>query len=65
MPDGEAALAFLQAAVDVRDVGKDPEASLELFRRLGRLAVPSIVIDDRTFPGFGAYRDEIEALVRG
>jgi glutaredoxin len=65
--DGEAALAFLQArgaAVDVRDVGKDPDASLELFRRLGRLGVPTIVIDDRAFVGFGAHRDAIEALVR-
>jgi len=66
--DGEAALAFFQArgvAVDVRDVGKDPEASLELFRRLGRFAVPTIVIDERPFPGFAAYREAIEALVRG
>ena len=42
--DGEAALAFLQArgaAVDLFDVGKDPDASLALFRRLGRLGVPT------------------------
>jgi hypothetical protein len=65
--DGEAALAFLQsrgAAVDVRDVGRDPGASLELFNRLGRLAVPAIVIDDRVFVGFGVHRVEIEAMVR-
>jgi hypothetical protein len=65
--DGEAALAFFQArgaAVDVRDVGRDPDASLELFNRLGRLAVPAIVIDDRVFVGFGVYRREIEAMVR-
>ena len=34
--DGEAALAFFQArgvAVDVRDVGRDPQASLDLFAR--------------------------------
>ena len=65
--DGEAALAFLQArgvAVDVRDVGTDPEASLDVFRRVGRLAVPTIVIDDRAFPGFAAYREEIEAALR-
>jgi glutaredoxin len=65
--DGEAALAFLQArgaAVDLFDVGKDPAASLELFRRLGRLGVPTIVIDDRAFVGFEAHRLEIEALVR-
>ena len=64
--DGEAALAFFQArgaAVDVRDVGRDPDASLELFSRLGRLAVPAIVIDDRVFVGFAAYRHEIEAMV--
>lgn len=65
--DGEAALAFFQArgvAVDVRDVGTDAEASLELFRRMGRLAVPTIVIDEQALIGFGAHRDEIEALLR-
>jgi hypothetical protein len=50
--------------VDLFDVGKDPAASLELFRRLGRLGVPTIVIDDRAFVGFEAHRLEIEALVR-
>ena len=48
--DGEAALAFFQArgaAVDVRDLGRDPEASAEVFRLAGRLAVPTIVIEDR------------------
>jgi hypothetical protein len=66
--DGEAALAFFQArgvAVDVRDVGKDPQASQDLFARSGRLGVPTVVIDDRTFDGFGAHREEIEALLRG
>ena len=65
--DGEAALAFFQArgaAVDVRDVGRDPDASLELFGRLGRLGVPAIVIDDRVFVGFAVHRGEIEAMVR-
>lgn len=65
--DGEAALAFFQArgvAVDVRDVGKDPQASLDLFARAGRLAVPTVVIDERVFDGFGGHRDEIEALLR-
>jgi len=65
--DGEAALAFLQArgaAVDVRDVGRDPEASAEVFRLAGRLAVPTIVIEDRLFLGFGGHREEIAALVR-
>ena len=65
--DGEAALAFFQsrgAAVDVRDVGRDPAASAEVFRLAGRLAVPAIVIDERVFLGFGAHRDEIEALLR-
>jgi hypothetical protein len=65
--DGEAALAFFQsrgAAVDVRDVGRDPDASSEVFRLAGRLAVPTIVIDERVFLGFGGHRDEIEALVR-
>ncbi len=65
--DGEAALAFLQArgvAVELRDVGKDPEASLDLFARAGRLAVPTVVIGDRVFDGFGSHREEIEALVR-
>ena len=58
--DGEAALAFLQTrgvAVDVRDVGKDPEASLDLFARAGRLGVPTVVIGDRVFDGFSVHRD--------
>jgi len=65
--DGEAALAFFQArgaAVDVRDVGRDPAASQELFTRLGRLGVPTIVIEARVFVGFQAHRAEIEALAR-
>ena len=65
--DGEAALAYFQArgvAVDVRDVGKDPDASLDLFKRIGRLTVPAIVIDERVFLGFGAHKDDIDALVR-
>jgi hypothetical protein len=65
--DGEAALAFFQArgaAVDVRDVGRDPAASQELFTRLGRLGVPTIVIEARVFVGFLAHRAEIEALAR-
>ena len=41
-------------------VGRDPEASAEVFR----LAVPTIVIDERVFLGFGGHRDEIEGLVR-
>jgi glutaredoxin len=66
--DGEAALAFFQArgvAVDVRDVGKDPGASLELFTRVGRMGVPTIVIEEHHFLGFGAHKEEIEALLRG
>ena len=65
--EGEAALAYLTArgvAVDIRDVGKDPEASLDLFTRLGRLGVPTLVIGDRIFPGFGAHREAIDALLR-
>ena len=65
--DGEAALAFFQSrgvAVDVRDVGKDPDASQELFVRMGRLGVPTVVIDERTFVGFGVHRGEIETVLR-
>ena len=65
--DGEAALAFLQArgvALDVRDVGRDPEASLDLFARSGRLGVPTVVIGERVFDGFGLHREEIETLLR-
>jgi hypothetical protein len=65
--DGEAALAFFQArgaAVDVRDLGRDAEASAEVFRLAGRLAVPTIVIEDRLFLGFAGHREEIAALVR-
>ena len=61
--DGEAALAFFQArgaAVEVRDVGRDPEASQEVFR----LAVPTVLIDERVFLGFSAHREEIETLMR-
>ena len=41
--DGEAALAFFQTrgvAVDVRDVGRDPDASLDLFAARGASACP-------------------------
>lgn len=65
--DGEAALAYLQArgvAVDVRDVGKDPDASLELFKRIGRMTVPAVVIGEQVFLGFNAHKDDIEAVVR-
>jgi Glutaredoxin len=65
--DGEAALAFFQArgaAVEVRDVGRDPEASQEVFRLAGRLAVPTVLIDERVFLGFSAHREEIETLMR-
>lgn len=65
--DGEAALAFFLARgvrVDVRDVGKDEEASLELFNLAGRLAVPTVVIDERVFLGFAENREEIESLLR-
>ena len=65
--DGEAALAFFQTrvvAVDVRDVGRDPDASLDLFARAGRLGVPTVVIGDRVFDGFGVHREEIEGLLR-
>ncbi len=65
--DGEAALAFFQArgaAVNIRDVGRDPAASQELSTRLGRLGVPAIVIDGRVLVGFTVHRGEIEALLR-
>ena len=44
--------------------GKDPDASLDLFARAGRLGVPTVVIGDRVFDGFGAHREEIEGLLR-
>jgi hypothetical protein len=65
--EGEAALAYLTArgvAVDVRDVGRDADASLELFSRIGRLGVPTVVIDEHAFAGWNANRDAIEALLR-
>jgi len=64
--DGEAALTFFQsrgAAVEVRDVGRDPGASQEAFRLAGRLAVPTVLIDERVFLGFRAHREEIGALL--
>lgn len=66
-PDGEAALAFFLARgvrVEVRDVGKDEGASLELFNLAGRLAVPAVVIDEQLFPGFAENREKIESLLR-
>ena len=32
--------------------------------RAGRLGVPTVVIGDRMFDGFGTHREEIEALLR-
>jgi len=64
--DGEAALAFFQARgvrVDVRDVGRDGEATLECFDLAGRLVVPTVVIDGRVFFGFAANREAIEPLL--
>lgn len=66
-PDGEAALAFFLARgvrVEVRDVGKDEGASLELFNLAGRLAVPAVVIDEQLFLGFAENREKIESLLR-
>lgn len=65
--DGEAALAYLQArgvAVDVRDAGRDPLATLEVFRRFDRLRLPAIVIGERGFLGFAPNRDAIDAVLR-
>ena len=39
-------------------------ASEEVFRLAGRLAVPTVLIDERVFLGFSVHRDEIEALMR-
>ncbi len=64
--DGEAALVFFQARgvrVEVRDVGRDGEATLECFDRTGRLVVPTVVIDGRVFFGFAANRDAIEPFL--
>ena len=44
--------------------GADPEASQEVFRLAGRLAVPTVLIDERVFLGFSAHREEIETLMR-
>ena len=66
-PDGEAALAFFAAravAVDVRDVGKDAQATLELFRTYGKLSIPTIVVANETFWGFGKHREQIEQALR-
>jgi len=66
-PDGEAALAFFAArgvSVDLRDVGKDAQATLELFRFCGRLSIPTIVIAGEPFWGFAQHREKIEQAVR-
>ena len=49
---------------DVRDVGRDSEASVEVFRLAGRLAVSTIVIEEQAILGFGGHREGIETLLR-
>jgi hypothetical protein len=66
-PDGEAALAFFAArgvSVDVRDVGKDAQATLDLFKLYGRLSIPTIMVASETFWGFGKHREQIELALR-
>jgi hypothetical protein len=66
-PDGEAALAFFTTrgvSVEVSDVGKDAQATLDLFRLCGRLSIPTIVIAGELFLGFGKHRETIEQTIR-
>ena len=65
-PAAPAASASAAPAYALTDVGTfgGPQASLDLFARAGRLGVPTVVIGDRMFDGFGAHREEIEALLR-
>ena len=54
-PQCEAMLRYLDqrgVAYTVRDVTTDPSASAILFGRLGRIAVPALVIGDRLIVGF-------------
>jgi glutaredoxin len=54
-PQCEALLAFLdQRGLEytTRDVTADPSATAILFGRLGRVAVPALIVDDRMIVGF-------------
>ncbi len=54
-PQCEALLRYLDQrglAYTTRDVTADPSASAILFGRLGRVAVPALIIDDRMIVGF-------------
>lgn len=54
-PQCEALLRYLdqrELQYTVRDVTADPSASAILFGRLGRVAVPALVVDDRMIVGF-------------
>jgi S1-C subfamily serine protease len=54
-PQSEALLRYLVqrgVAHTVRDVTSDPSASAILFGRLGRVAVPALIIGDRMIVGF-------------
>jgi glutaredoxin 3 len=46
------------------DVTADPDALEELKTVVGRMATPTIVIDDQVFLGFAANRAELEELVQ-
>jgi glutaredoxin len=54
-PQSEALLRYLDQRgfeYTTRDVTADPSASAILFGRLGRVAVPALIVDDRMIVGF-------------
>jgi glutaredoxin len=54
-PQSEALLRYLEqrgVTHTTRDVTTDPSASAILFGRLGRVAVPALIVDDRMIVGF-------------
>jgi membrane-associated protease RseP (regulator of RpoE activity) len=54
-PQSQALLAYLEQRgleYSVRDVTTDPSAAAILFGRLGRVAVPALIVDDRMIVGF-------------
>lgn len=69
--DGDRARDFLKAkgvAFEERDVGKDSQASMDLYLVARRIFVPTLVIGGKAFPGFAVNRSEIEkalAKVKG
>lgn len=53
-----------EIAYTEHDVTVDSDALQELQEVIGRMATPTIIIDDQIFLGFAANRAEIESLIQ-